>query len=119
MHRMKNKRQNGLPGSQCLKYMLKILSKDFEKQNKKYLHIQLHLIDLILCVTVNIFSVMLGRVFLGQSSVKQRLNCLARGHNAVLPARLQPTIPSSQVKHSLHDRYFFLISLSSADFFQN
>ena len=50
------------------------------------------LFGLILYVPVNNFSVMLGRVFPGRTSTKQRIKCLAQGHNtARLPAvRLEP-----------------------------
>ena len=47
---------------------------------------------LSLNVPVNNFSVMLGRVFVGWSSTKQGLMCLAQGHNAVMLVRLKPTI---------------------------
>ena len=43
---------------------------------------------------------MLGRIFLGLTSTKQRKKCLAQGHNAVPPLSLKPTTPQSQVKHS-------------------
>ena len=39
--------------------------------------------DFILYVPVNNSSVMSGRVFLGGTSTKQRLLCLAQGHNTV------------------------------------
>ena len=47
-------------------------------------------IDLILYVPVNSFSVMPGQVFLGLTSTKQRTRCLAQGHNAVAPVRIEP-----------------------------
>ena len=56
------------------------------------------LFDLILYIPVNNFSVMLGRVFLGWSSTRQGLMCLAQGHNAV--PRLELASPRSRVKHS-------------------
>ena len=56
--------------------------------------------DLILYVPVNNFSVMLGRVFLGSTSTKQGLMCLAQGHNTVPPVRLEPATPQSRDKHS-------------------
>ena len=31
---------------------------------------------------------------------KARINVLAQGHNAVMPVRLEPAAPRSQVKHS-------------------
>ena len=47
------------------------------------------LIDLILNIPVNNISVMSGQVFLGLTSTKQRIKCLAHGHNAVPPVRLK------------------------------
>ena len=47
------------------------------------------LIDLILYVQENIFSVMPGRVVLGLTSTKQGLMCLAKGHNTVTPVMLE------------------------------
>ena len=52
------------------------------------LHVPL-LIDLILYVQENIFSVMSGRVVLGLTSTKQGLMCLAKGHNTVTPVMLE------------------------------
>ena len=49
------------------------------------------LFDLILYVPVNNLSVMLGPVFLGWTSMKLGLMCLAQGHNAVMLVRLKPT----------------------------
>ena len=43
---------------------------------------------------------MLGQVFLGWASTQQGLMCLAQGHNAVTPVKLEPVTPQSQVKHS-------------------
>ena len=42
---------------------------------------------------------MSGRVFLGLTSSNQALRCLARGHNAVTPARLEPVFHRSPIKH--------------------
>ena len=58
------------------------------------------LFDLTFYIQVSNFSVILGRVFLGWSSTKLRIKCLAQGHKAVLTVRLKPTIPRSWVKHS-------------------
>ena len=58
------------------------------------------LFDLILNVPVNNFSVMSGWVFLGWTSTKQGLMCLAQGHKAVPSVRLEPATPRSWVKHS-------------------
>ena len=58
------------------------------------------LFDLILYIPVNNFSVMSGRVFLGWTSTKQGLICLAQGHNTVMLVRLQPAALRSRVKHS-------------------
>ena len=52
------------------------------------LHVPL-LIDLILYVQDNIFSVMYGRVVLGLTSTKQGLMFLAQGHNTVTPVMLE------------------------------
>ena len=41
-----------------------------------------------------------GRVFLGWTSTKQGLMCLAQGHNTVPWVRLEPATPYSRVKHS-------------------
>ena len=38
---------------------------------------------------------MLGQVFLGWTSIKQGLMCLAQGHNEVTPVRLEPATPVS------------------------
>ena len=50
------------------------------------------LFGLILYMSVNNFSDMLGMVFLGGTSTKQWIKCLAQGHNTVtLPGvRLEP-----------------------------
>ena len=56
------------------------------------------LFDLIPYVPVNNHSVMLGRVFLGWSSTKRGLMCLA--HNAVMPVRLEHAALQSRVKLS-------------------
>ena len=50
--------------------------------------------------------------------------CLAKGHNAVMPVRLQPAAPWSRVKHStiesLHPPYFgFLIKISTESYKSN
>ena len=58
------------------------------------------LFDLILNVPVNKLSVMSGRVFLGWTSTKQGLMCLAQGQNAVTPVRPKPATPLSRVKDS-------------------
>ena len=44
-------------------------------------HVVAHIFGLILYVPVNSFSVMSGWVFLGLTSTKQRIKCLAQGHN--------------------------------------
>ena len=48
----------------------------------------------------NNLSVIKERVFLGWTSTKLGLKCLAQGHNAVMPVRLEPAAPLSWVKHS-------------------
>ena len=50
---------------------------------------------LILYSPVNNFSIMPGRVFLGLTSTKQRIKCLAQGHNTVPPVRHKPAAPRS------------------------
>ena len=45
---------------------------------------------------VNNFSVMQGLVFLGLTSTKQKIRCLAQGDNAVPPVRLEPGTPGIQ-----------------------
>ena len=61
--------------------------------------IYMSLFDLI-HVPVNNTSVTLGRVFLGRTSTKLGLMCLAQGHNVVTPVRLEPAALRSRVKHS-------------------
>ena len=56
--------------------------------------------DLIIYVPVNNLSVMYKQVFLGWTSTKQGLMCLAQGHNAVTLVRLEPAALQSWVKHS-------------------
>ena len=58
------------------------------------------LCDFILYIPVISFSVMLERVFLGCTSTKHGLMCLAQGHNTVLQVRLDPATPQSLVKLS-------------------
>ena len=58
------------------------------------------LFDSFLYIPFNNFSVMSGQVFLGRISTKQGLMCLAQGHNTVMPVRLEPATPWSQVKYS-------------------
>ena len=41
-----------------------------------------------------------GQVFLGLTSTKQGINCLAEGHKAVALVRFEPATPQSRVKHS-------------------
>ena len=49
---------------------------------------------------INNLSVIKGQVFLGGTSTKLELMCLAQGHNAVTPVRLEPAALRSRVKHS-------------------
>ena len=58
------------------------------------------LFDLIFYVIVNNFSVMSRRVFLGWTSTKQGLMCLAQGHKAVMLVMLNPLTSRSWDKHS-------------------
>ena len=55
---------------------------------------------LILSSPVNNFSVMSGQVFLGLTSTKQRIKCLAEGHNTVPSVSIEPATLQFQVKHS-------------------
>ena len=50
--------------------------------------------------SVNNLSVIKGWIFLGRTSTKLGLMCLAQGHNAVMLLRLEPPAPLSRVKHS-------------------
>ena len=43
------------------------------------------LLGLVLYVPANNFSAMSGRVFLGRTSTKQLIKCLAQRHNTVIP----------------------------------
>ena len=58
------------------------------------------LFDLVLYVSVNNLSVTSRQVFLGSTSTKLGLMCLAQGHNAVMRLRLEPLALWSRVKHS-------------------
>ena len=50
------------------------------------------LLDFILYIPVNNFSVMFGTGLPGyKASTKQRFMCLAQGHNAVMLVRVEPT----------------------------
>ena len=49
---------------------------------------------------INNLLVIKGPFFLGWTSTKLGLMCLAQGHKAVMPLRLEPGTPRSQVKHS-------------------
>ena len=62
--------------------------------------LDIYLFALILVGQVNSFSVMSGWVFLCGTSTKQGSVCLAQGHNAVTPVRLEPAAPLFRVKHS-------------------
>ena len=58
------------------------------------------LFGFILYVPVNSFSVMPGWIFLGWTSTKQGIKCLAQGHSLVTPVKLESAIPGSRVKLS-------------------
>ena len=53
---------------------------------------------------------MSGHVFLGPTSTKQGLMCLAQGHNTVKSVRLEPTTPQSRVKQSTTEPPYILES---------
>ena len=59
---------------------------------------EIHVFDWFDSVLANNFSVGIG--FLGWTSTKQGLKCLAQGHDAVKPVRLQPKTLRSWDKHS-------------------
>ena len=59
---------------------------------------------MFVCVPVNNFSVMSGLVFLGRTSTKQGLMCLAQGRNAAMPVRLE----ISRDKHSTTEPLYSL-----------
>ena len=59
-----------------------------------------YLFVLIFNVTVNTYSVMSRWVFLGLTSTKQRIKCLAQGHNSVLLVRLDPIPIDLESMHS-------------------
>ena len=48
---------------------------------------------------INNLSVIQGCVFLGWTSTKLGLMCLAQGHNAVRPVRLEPSVSSQALYH--------------------
>ena len=77
-------------------YLTKICQSD-RSTNKRYFWWWWWLFDY---VPVNYLSVMSGRVFLGWTSTKQGLMCLAQGHNPVMLVRLEPGALHSPVKHS-------------------
>ena len=80
------------------------LSMFFGTQKNRLLSLRwVCLFDLILYIPVNNLPVMLGRVFLGRTSTKLGLMCLAQGHNAVRLVRLKPTALRSGVKHFTTD----------------
>ena len=60
---------------------------------------------------------MLGRVFLGRTSTKQGLMCLAQGHNTVMPVRPEPGNTRSRVKHSTTELLHSLYLINDFDFF--
>ena len=70
---------------------------------------------LILYVPVNNFLIMSQRVFLSWTVTKQGIKCLAQGHNAVPPVKLEPATPRSRVKYSTTALPFVLILANSAD----
>ena len=57
------------------------------------MHSFIALFDLILDVQVKNLLVVVGLVYLGRTSTKQGLMCLAQGHNSVTLVGLEPTTP--------------------------
>ena len=74
------------------------------------------LFDLILYVPVNIFSVILGRVFLGSwvESVLSKDECVfAQGYDPVRPVRLKPATLSLELSTlPLRDNHIYIPSLA-------
>ena len=61
-------------------------------------------------------SVIKGRVFLGRTSTKLGIMCLAQGHNAVTPVRLDPVASPSRVKNSTTEPLLSLVyTMEQAD----
>ena len=60
---------------------------------------------------------MLGQVFLGRTSTKHGLMCLAQGHNAVMPVRLKQGNTGPRVKHSTNEPLRSLYLVNNFDFF--
>ena len=71
-----------------------------EKKRKSQIDPVTFLFDLILYIPVNNLSVMWVPSSCLNLGTKQELMCLAQGHNALTPMRLEPTTPQSRVKHS-------------------
>ena len=57
------------------------------------------LFEVILYIPVKKFFSHVG-CFLGRTSTKYSITCLAQGHTMVPPEKLKPTTPLSQVEHS-------------------
>ena len=74
----------------------------------------LFVLILYLNIPVNNISVMSLRVFLGWTRTKQRINCLAQGHNAVPLVRFEPAISSQAIYHKAI-AFFMLINEKSAN----
>ena len=80
----------------------------FKRSLKQVRHWNRSSYDMLFCLFVwfdslhpiNNLSVIKGRVFLGWTSTKLGLMCLAQGHNAVTLVRLELAAPRSRVKHS-------------------
>ena len=53
--------------------------------------------------------VLQSKVFQSWVEPMQRIKCLAQGHNAMQPIRLEPATPRPQVKHSTTELFFMLI----------
>ena len=73
-----------------------------------YNYVVFCLIGLILYVPFSIFSVMSGPVFLGFTSIKQRIKCFDQGHNAAPPMWLELDLNSGTLPLSTAILYIFL-----------
>ena len=74
-----------------MKEVRKIILKTVMRQDRLFV--------LMLYFPINSFNAMPGSV-LGQIGTKQKVKCLAHGHNKVPLVRLGSTTPKSQIQHS-------------------
>ena len=87
----------------------------YVEHGKLHVHLLFVWFDYVL---VNKFSVMSGQVFLGWTSTKQRIKCLAQGHNTVMARTSNPKITSltlNQLSHCAFTCVSTLITVSIVD----